>query len=74
MIIKIGKMSIVGAAIIIVRGLIEMRQRRLNDRDSEGGFLPPRGHGGGSIWERVMRWLADQHKISSMPKFSFFQI
>ena len=43
MIIKIGKMSIVGAAIIIVRGLIEMRQRRLNDRDSEGGFLTPRG-------------------------------
>ena len=48
MIINIGIMSILWAAliIVIVRGLIEIQQR-LNDRDSEGGFLPPRGHGGG---------------------------
>ena len=45
--IIIGKMSILWAALIIVRWLIEI-QRRLNDRDSEGGFLRPRGHRG---WE-----------------------
>ena len=59
-------MSILWSALIIVRWLIEI-QRRLNDRDSEGGFLPPRGHWG---WEPGLggRWLVDQHIFSSVPK------
>ena len=61
MIIAIGKMSILWSALIIVRWLIEI-QRRLNDRDSEGGFLPPRGHWG---WEPGLggRWLVYQNLI-----------